>query len=372
MSRAVPMLGSNHTGQTAGMLLCFALAVAGCEKQSSTEAGPRPEASVDRVKALDPDLAQAVAQASARPPSAGGQADGPPQNGVFAPNVADRELALGQPPKITLGGEGTEPRASLALPPLKAGLKQAGTIQVTQQSDGGGLPVEFAVSIEVQKLKAAAAEDAAALAAAAPNAPAPMPVLVRVTGAKLSVAGAPKELEASVAKLKGAKIEYELWPNGAGSGYRYELPKGADPELADVVRALSDVIAVATLPRPDKPLGVGGFWMATSRDGALGLDLLTYRLVKVVKIDGSKVSLSVNTKRYSASPRFDLPGLPPGAPRTLAEFQALAEGTLEVDSTKPFADGGSQNSVMAATLQDPGNPQARGTLEVRTRAELKL
>jgi hypothetical protein len=127
-----------------------------------------------------------------------------------------------------------------------------------------------------------------------------------------------------------------------------------------------------TLPYPQKPVGVGGFWMATSRDGVLGLDLVTYRMVKVEKIEGNKVTLNVNTKRYSTSPTFDMPGLPPDAPRNLAEFQALAEGSVQIEPGKGFPVGGIQNSALGATLQNPSNPAGRGMLEVRTRAELKL
>lgn len=349
------------------------LLLAACEKQSApTEATAPSDAGVDRVKAVDPDLAQAMAQASARPRAIPGTAQttgGPPANGVFAPQAADKEIERGQAPKITLGSEGSEPRVSLLLPSLKPGSKQAGTIAVTQQSEGSGLPVEFSVSLEVLKPKEAPKTDEANKVASAPSA---TPVELRVTGARLSVAGAPREVEEGVAKLKGAKVDFDLSPNGAGTNYRYELPKGADPELGDVVRALTDVMAVVTLPRPDKPVGVGGMWMATSRDSGLGLDLVTYRLVKVTRIDGNKVSLSVNTKRYSASSRFDLPGLPPEAPHTIAEFQALADGTLDLDTSKVFPTGGSQNSALGVSLQDPKNPQGRGNLEIRTRADLRL
>jgi hypothetical protein len=161
-------------------------------------------------------------------------------------------------------------------------------------------------------------------------------------------------------------------PDGAGTGYRYEIPKGIPPELEDIVRALSDALAVVTLPYPDKPVGAGGFWMATSRDGVMGLDLVTYRMVKVERAAADKVSLSVNTKRYSASSTFDLPGLPPDAPRNLGEFQSMSEGQLEVQPGRGFPSGGSQNAVLGASLQNPANPAQRGMLEVRTRVELKL
>lgn len=343
------------------ILLGLTLSVLGCAKENPppSESAASPDAGAPRKEALDPDLAQAVAAASAmRPGGRAAQEGGPPPNGIFAPGAADKEIARGQAPKLTLGSDGAEPRLNLFPAQPKPGSKNSGTIQVVQQSQGAGLPVEFAVTFEAQKPKA---EGATAVS-----------VQVRVTGARVAVAGAPKEVETQVGKLRGAKVEYEVSPDGAGQNYRYEVPKAASGELGDIVRALTDVLAVVTLPYPDKPVGVGAFWMATSRDGAMGLDLVTYRMVKVEKIEGNKVTLNVNTKRYSTSPRFDLPGLPPEAPRNLAEFQALAEGTLQIEVGKGFPIGGTQNSALGATLHDPNNPAARGTLEVRTHAELKL
>ena len=335
-----------------------------CEKESPKSDTPKPaESSVEKPSALDPDLAQAMAAASAVAPGKAGAAvaGGPPPTGIFAPGAADREIKKGDPPKVTLGDEGKAPRITLTPAQPKPGSKQSGTISVVQQqADGGGVPIEFAVTFEAQKPKGDVTPTT------------PIPVTVKVTGARISMAGAPKDLEATVAKLKGSKVDYEVAADGAGSNYRFEVSKAAPADLADTVRSLSDVIAVVTVPFPDKPVGKDAFWMATSREGVLGLDLVTYRLIKVQSIDGQKVTLNVNTKRYSATSNFDLPGLQPGAPRSLAEFQALAEGTVELVAGKGFPVGGSQNSALGAQLQDPANPRARGMLEIRTQADLKF
>lgn len=338
----------------------LALAVLGCEKEKpSTEAVQHADAGVSKAAALDPDIAQAVAAAaSAAPRNPSGAPGGPPANGIFAPGAADKEIARGQAPKLTLGSEGSDPRFTLTPAQPKPGTKQSGTISVVQQSQGGGLPVEFALTLEAQKPKEAGST--AVLVAA------------KVTGARVGITGAPRDLEEQVKKLRGSKVEYQVLPDGAGTGFRYETAKGTPPELEDIVRALSDALAVVTLPYPDKPVGAGGFWMATSRDGVMGLDLVTYRMVKVESAAADKVSLSVNTKRYSASPTFDLPGLPPEAPRNLGEFQSMAEGQLDVQPGRGFPSGGMQNAVLGASLQNPANPAQRGMLEVRTRVELKL
>jgi hypothetical protein len=331
-----------------------------CEKESSE--GPKPlESAAPQKQALDPELAQAVAAASARakgqtPGEA--QAGGPPPTGIFAPGAADREAQKGAPPKVTLGADGSEPRVSLQPAQPKPGAKTNGSIQIELQSDPrqGGIPIDFALTLEAQKPKEAS------------DAPGPVTVIARVNNAGIALNGAPPELSRNIGKLKGSKVEYQVLPDGGGTGFKFELAKGADANLEDSVRALSDALAVITLPYPEKPVGVGAYWMATSRDGLFGLDLVTYRLVKVESIEAGRVNLSVNTKRYSAVPTFDLVGLPPDAPRDMREFQALAEGKLQVVPGAGFPGGGEQVSLLAAAL-GKGN-QPGGTLQLKTNAKI--
>lgn len=331
-----------------------------CEKESArSESTEEPAA--PKARALDPDLAEAVAAASAGIGSgnapAAAASGGPPPNGIFAPGLADKELSRGQPPKLTLGSEGSEPRISLAPAQPKPGARQALTIRISVQSspNQGALPIDLGVTLEAQKPRGEEGHVDE------------VPVTARVTSARVGMGGAPRDLEDSVAKLKGARVDYLVLPDGAGTGFRFDVPKALPAEFSEVVRSLSDVLAVFTIPYPDKPVGAGAFWMATSRDGALGLDLVTYRLVKVEKAEPSLVTLSVNTKRYAANSSFDLPGLPPDVPRTMVEFQSLAEGTVEIEPGKGFPRGGRQESALGAALGSPENP---GMVEIRTRAEL--
>jgi hypothetical protein len=340
----------------------FTLLVA-CQKETSDASTTTVASAPPPGRALDPELAQAVAAASARArPGAPGEANkegGAPPNGIFSAAAAEREAPKGGAPKITVGSDGSEPRVALGPAQPKPGSKTSGTVQVEFQSDPQqrGLPLLFGVTLEAQKAKDAKEGE-----------PGPVHVVARVTSAAIAIPGAPPELVRDVAKLKGSKVEYDVLPDGAGSGFRFEVAKGA--ETADSIRALSDTLAVVTLPYPDKPVGAGAYWMATSRDEVFGLDLVSYRLVRVERVEPGKVSLTVNTKRYSASPTLDLVGLPPDTPRDMIEFQALAEGKLEVVPGSGFPGSGQQNSMLGAAL-GKGN-QPAGTLQLRTMAKVDL
>lgn len=340
------------------------LSLPSCEKEQHDKPA-EPAASVDKTAGIDPALAKAVAAASSRAqstaaPSGSGE---PPPNGIFPPGRADAEIKAGAPPKITLGGTGSAPRVALTLQ-AKPGWKTQGTLELQVGSDPqqGTLPVALGVTVEALKPKAA--PDAGPSDA--------VTMSVKVLGAKIGVTGVPQELEARFGKLKGSKVEYQVSPDGAGTNFHAELAPGAEP-VRDQLRQLSDAIALVTLPVPSEPVGVGAYWMATSREGVFGLDLVTYRLVKVEDVKGDLVTLSVGTKRYATSNRFDFEGLPPDAPHDLAEFECKSQGKLVFKVGTPFPQTGDIDSVLGASLLLPGQQGQqgqRGTLQIQSRVGL--
>ncbi len=348
------------------LVLLAPLAVAACEKNEPKPDSTRKEsgAGPSKVETLDPNLAEAVAAASVERPAGGGAPQqvegGPPADGVFAPGSADKELARGASPKITLGSEGADPKHLLG---PKAPAKLAGTIQIAMQQDPrqGAIPVLLTVTVEPKKVEAAKDDQA----------PVSQPVIVRVMSAKIDAPSVPKDLDEQLAKLKGSKVEYSILPGGAGAGFRFDTPKGAPEEFKDVVRSLSDSLSVLTIPYPDKPLGAGGYFMVTSRDDFLGLDLVTYRMIKVKEVTPQGVTLDVSTKRYAANRSFDFPGLPPNIDKTLAEFQATSEGTVQYPLGALLPTQGEVSSVLAAQLGGK-DPKQRAMLQFQTRAQLNL
>jgi len=357
--------------------LAGALAL-GCDKKetqrdsegenSASDAGT---SKASKVAADEPDLAKAMGSvAAAKSNPAAGAAGGPPPTGIFGPGEADKAAAKGAPASLTVGSDGSEPRVQLGAP-LKPGLKRTGTIDLATQSDPqqGAIPIQFGVTLESLKPKAEA--EAKPKTEGETAVPAPTQVVVKVTSARINAPGVPADLANAVAKLKGARVEYQVGADGTAANLRAEIPKGVDVGFRDSVQALSDLLTSVALPFPNKPIGVGGYWMVTSRDAAIGLDVVTYRLVKVEKIEGSVVSLSVNTKRYAASPSFELEGLPPEAPKVMAEFRAQGEGKMTVAAGDAVPKEGELQSVIAAAL-GPADAKQRPMVQVQTRSGFHL
>jgi hypothetical protein len=331
----------------------------GCQKDEPKPEATRKEAEPPaKVDAIDPSLAEAVAAASAAPARGAvpGQAEGgPPPDGVFGPGMADKEAPRGGAPKVTLGGEGSEPRQKLG--PTKPA-KLVGTIQVALQSDPrqGAIPVLMSLAVEPKKADGKDAQEGA------------QHVTVRVTGAKVDAPGVPKEMDEQLAKVKGSKVEYTLSANGSPGPFKVSATKGAPEEF---VRSLSDALALLSIPYPDKPLGAGGFFMVTSRDEVMGMDLVTYRMVKVKEVTPEGVTLDVNTKRYSASRTVDLPGMPPDMDKNLFQFEAMSEGTVRAPLGAVLPTQGEISSVLGAQFA-AADPKRRPAIQLQSRAQLDL
>ena len=308
--------------------------------------------------------------ASARANAAAGTPGGPPPTGIFGPGEADKAAAKGASATLTVGSEGSEPRVLLG-PAPKPGMKRTGTVDLATQSDPqqGAIPIQFAVTLEALKPKAE--PDAKPKAEGEVGTAALTQIVVKVTGAKINAPGVPADLANAVGKLKGSRVEYQVGADGTAMNLRSEIAKGVDPGFRDPVQALSDLLVGVALPFPSKPVGLGGYWMVTSRDVLMGLDVVTYRLVKVEKIEGTQVSLSVNTKRYAASPAFDIEGLPPDAPKVMAEFRAGGEGKISVAAGEGIPKEGELQSMIGAAL-GPADAKQRPMVQVQTRASFQL
>jgi hypothetical protein len=341
--------------------------IVACDKEEVHEStADKPDAgAVNRTAQVDPSLAKAVAAASAKPAAATGDAaGGPPPSGIFDPGEADKQIKKGAPAIVTIGSAGNQPRVKLRGSHFVPGSKQKGVIQVAVQSDPRQppLPIDFEMSFEAQAVPAAEG--------AGSNVP--TKVVAKVESAKYAVTGVPAQMAVEVGNFKGSRVEYEVGPNGAAQNFTpivskaAEQAKGNQSQGAQSFQALNDALATITIPYPDDPVGNGAFWMATTREGVMGLDLVTYRMIKVTRATPEQVTLTIGTKRYAADTSFNIPGLPENY--TLAEFQSAADGTMMLTVGQPVPHQALLKLNLGALLIPANNPDEQGQLQVQGQA----
>jgi hypothetical protein len=356
-------------------LALASIVLAGCEdKKSETKAST--DAAVQEGPVVDPDLAEAMKSTSSKKKGGLNAEDsesgkGPPPTGIFAPRAADAELAKGAAPKITLGSEGSEPRIRLVAAQPTAGWKRTGSVELSIRAGRNQLPAVTAeLSFEASKPKPAPLAETGG----ASHADGAMPIAVKVVKASLSptqLAAGGSELEQMLGKLKGSGVAFRVLPSGASDDFSVVLAKDTAQDLDALLRPLSEVLAAVTMPFPDKPVGKGAFWMVTSRDNVMGVDVVSYRMVRVEEIQDDVATLTLSIKRYAASSDLSLPGVPPDA--KLEQFQSVAEGQLDVSANGALLPtSGNLKQTLVAMLTPPAGADPTQRLSAQTSSEASV
>lgn len=277
-----------------------------------------PDAGIDepgrKQAALGGKLAAAVkaAESAQASPSAKSD-DGPPDKGVFAPGAADKAQAVGAPPKVDLLGEGSEPRLSLAFAPGEGEQKES--VSAAFRMQGRGLPLDYTVSVKVDKPKDDKKADAA------PG----FRVVATIAGVSLPPQ-LPKDVADQVGKVKGAEIRYRLAPTGAITEVSATLPKGADPSLDQIINPVVEGVTLLTPVFPEKPVGVGAYWMVTDRLVSGIVDVVRYRVLRVEKIEKDRATLSMDVRQYAARSEIDAGG---GQKLSVLQFESIGKSKVE-------------------------------------------
>jgi hypothetical protein len=343
----------------------FALAACGSDNHPKPTDAGAPELGKEPVVGgkLGAAIASAAAASSAAPVKAKAQQDGdqPPENGVFGPGEADKRQAKDAPPKIDVMSEGEGAKVLLAYkldaPEVKT------TISAGMRMGQQRVPqIDFAVSIKpADKAKDKADKGADKPKDKAKDKPAEAPLaagavrmVATITGATLpSTQGVAKEDLEALGKAKGTTISYDLNASGAATNFAIEMAKGAPAGFQGVVDAVADAMGLFTVVFPSKPVGLGAYWIAAERaKGEAGLDVVRYRVFKVLKMEGEVVTLSMDVRQYSAEQSLK----DQGGELALQAFESKGTGALVWKADSFLAQKADVTEDTGARLTPPGQP----------------
>lgn len=339
--------------------------VAGCD-DAPKPTGAKPAASAEKESAVDAKVAKAAAAVAAGSAKAASTA-GPPETGVFPPGAADAAVPKTGAVKIEMGSDGAEPRVTLK--PSAAAWKGSATVGVSiRLGQRNAMPAaDLVLSLSTEKAKDAkdAKDDKAA---------APVALLAEVKKSPLSqvqLGTVPAEVGKEIGKIKGSTMSFGVGETGTAISPTNKLAKDATPDLGRILDGGSDAVFFASVPPPPKPVGVGGFWIAGSRQMISGADVVSYRLFKVKAIDGDKVTLTLEAHQYLANPNVTLPG----APREpVSQFESTAQGELVVKLGEPLAQTAElqhgMTMVFGAVEAAPGQQAGRKAIQLISQTKL--
>jgi hypothetical protein len=348
----------------------FAGSVAGCdEKKPSSETARTDAGATDKYATADTKLTKAL-QAAA---SASAASDnGPPPEGVFAPGAADHRHPKGVPSKVDVLSDGADPKVSLAAgadassDAARATSYGPAALEIAQQqAQRPGPTLDFGLVLAPAKPTEGGTDFLVAT--------------VQSSGlAKEQMGQAPPGLDKDIAALQGSQLRLKLTADGKQSDLSIQLGKTGKADYDRLVQNAAEALALAVVPLPGKPVGVGAQWIAETRTPLSGLDVVEYRAFKVKSVDGDRVHLTIDVKAYATDRNVQIAGLPPGA--TLEQFDALGQGDLELvrgESLARKADVQERVVMVFAPAggppkPEPGQPPNQGmmTAQIVTQATL--
>lgn len=294
---------------------------AGCdEKKPSSDTARTDAGAADKYATADPKLTKAL-QAAA---SASAASDnGPPPDGIFAPGAADQRHAKGVPTKVDFLGGGSDPKVSLSI------AADASSDSARATSYG---PAALEVAQQMGQRTAMPTLDfGLALAPAKPSEGGPDLLVATVMTSSLAkeqMGQAPPGLDKDIAALQGTQFRLKVTADGKQSDLSVQLGKTAKADYDRLVENAAEALALAVVPLPPQPVGVGAQWIAETRAPLSQLDVIEYRAFRVKSIEGDRVQLTLDLKAYATDKGVQLAGVPPGA--TLEQFDALGQGDLEL------------------------------------------
>ncbi len=311
--------------------------------------------------------AVAAAESSSRQPAAANApGDGPPEAGFFPPGGADKAHAPGAPAKVEVLSEGAEPRVALVTAP--PGEQQARVLAGYRMGPQQSLPAfDFSLSIKADKPKG---KD---------EIPDATPIVARIVSVQIPGAGGklPKELTDGLDKLKGGELRYKLTSDGAMLDMSTSIPKdkekSVNPEIAPLLdlamRGLIEAVTLVTVPLPKKPVGVGGYWIATDRGVSFGIDVVRYRVFKVQKIDKDQATLTVDTRQYAVSDQVDLGAIAQNQKIVAERFDSQGKGTISWVSSQIVPTTSEVSQRTTVTIGGGPKGQPKGGLQVELGAK---
>jgi hypothetical protein len=242
------------------------------------------------------------------------------------------------------------------------------------------LSIDIAIAFKVDKAKddkkkkpdANKGKDAEA--AAAPAGPAgALAIVGKIEGASVTAqVEVPEDLTKAVTSLKGGQIRFFMMPDGSASDFTRELTKGTDKALEAELASIIEVFSTILAPVPQKPVGVGAYWMVTDRGKSLGAEMVRYRVFRVLSAGPEGTKLAVELRQYSTAPSLNVPNQQGGEMALqLDKFESQGKGEVTWAATGFLPSAGEIQNQTQALAIPPGQPTRRAQIQAGSRLKMK-
>ncbi len=346
------------TSATTALTLVLVLLASGCNQSQSpatdVDAG-LPDGGIRRgSNKVDRVIARAAAQAVA--PS-GSAANAPPADGVLEPARADAELAVGAVPVLTVASTGAEPKQPVPAVSLKD--NTTATLELGMEMGQGQMlpPLVLSLSLKTRPV---------------PKGERLQPVEAKITRVDLGTTPLPEEFRRQVKKLQNCKIRFGLSEDGAPQGVVTERSSTDAEMIQDLLDAAAEGLQLSLVPMPRVPIGSGATWLVKSREKFLGIDTISYRMVKAVGATPSGIELEFDVRRYVVGREPPAQMREQGQSLRIGEANSTARGKATTNTQLGFTQRSESSQALRLVLVGEDANAGQRVLQVGARYGFRL
>jgi hypothetical protein len=172
--------------------------------------------------------------------------------------------------------------------------------------------------------------------------------------------------------LEGMHMSYWVDAQGRVRDSHIDIPKGAPPNVQQLLGGMRQSIDNMVAPLPAEPVGIGARWQVITRVSAAGADLLQSAIYTLKSREGSKATMDITVKQLSAGSSIQGGQMPAGTSAAIKQWKSGGTGNGKFDGKFIAPDLTTLNlqSNMAMTISAGPEEQAM-KMDIGTKVEMK-
>lgn len=180
-------------------------------------------------------------------------------------------------------------------------------------------------------------------------------------------------MRSALKNMVGVKGSFIMDNRGFNKGGDIILPEGADNNVKQMVRQMSNSIEQLASPLPAEAVGKGAKWRVSSSSDFSGINVKDIATYELASWQDGVASMNVSIEQQANPQNITSPQLPPGTTLTLKSFASQGRGaaTMRLDRLIPFRSTVSISSNSEMSAKTAGSSQ-ESTIKTKMAMEMTL
>ncbi|MEG5038965.1 MULTISPECIES: hypothetical protein [unclassified Microcoleus] len=180
-------------------------------------------------------------------------------------------------------------------------------------------------------------------------------------------------MRSALKNMVGVKGSFIMDNRGFNKGGDIILPEGADNNVKQMVRQMSNSIEQLASPLPAEAVGKGAKWRVSSSSDFSGINVKDIATYELASWQDGVASMNVSIEQQANPQNITSPQLPAGTTLTLKSFASQGRGaaTMRLDRLIPFRSTVSISSNSEMSAKTAGSSQ-ESTIKTKMAMEMTL